>query len=483
MAEEKDLNQTTEAEETRPQEEAVAEETAQQPESKGKKKKKKERTPEQKKRRCKITWGIVGGIVGTIVLVVALFAILNAVSVKALTEQAKEITHVQYTRHAQLVPEKDVDGYYSFNDVDRDLEILQITDVHIGAGCLSTQKDTWAMNAVATMVRESQPDLVIITGDIGYPVPFSSGTFNNLNAAKIFANEMESLGVYWTFAFGNHDTEAYSYYSRKEICDWYAKQNFHYCLFEANNDIADKDEAESFGYGNNIIKVKNSAGITTQALVLFDSHSYTDGDIMGVMWKYDNIHQNQIDWYTTEMGKLRQANAEKGVDAPIKNLAFFHIPLREYRKAWSEYAENGYADTANVQKIYGVNGEELSASQNPLAESEQTYGVYCGVYKLELDGKLWQAAMENGMQGTFCGHDHINNFSLNYTQDGYTLRLTYGMSIDYLAYAGLFKKHAYRGCTAITVHTDGTFDCQQKNYYADFGVEPEAGDLSDIIAE
>ena len=345
------------------------------------------------------------------------------------------------------------------------------------------------MNAVATMVRQAQPDLVIITGDISFPVPFSSGSFNNMNPVEVFANEMEKLGVYWTFAFGNHDTEVYSYYSRKEICNWYAKQNFKYCLFSANNNIEDKTAAEDFGYGNNIIKVKNSAGVVTQALVLFDSHSYTDGDYIGMLWKYDNIHQSQIDWYTAEMAKLRAANAAKGATDTIKNLAFFHIPLREYREAWGELVEyNGkqgvkgdvMENSEHVQYVYGVNEEITGASFNPLAGgNENSYGVFCGVKDDALDGKLWAAAAANGMQGAFCGHDHINNFSVIYTKDGFSMRLTYGMSIDYLAYSGIFQRHSQRGCTAITVKTDGSFTCQQRNYYKDFGVPAEAGDLSD----
>lgn len=111
--------------------------------------------------------------------------------------------------------------------------MLQFTDVHIGGGAFSGTKDNWAMSAVATMIRQSQPDLVVVTGDIAYPVPFQAGTFNNLNATRIFSNMMESLGVYWTFAFGNHDTELYSLYGRDQICDYYANAGFKYCLFRA----------------------------------------------------------------------------------------------------------------------------------------------------------------------------------------------------------------------------------------------------------
>lgn len=78
------------------------------------------------------------------------------------------------------------------------------------------------------------------------------------------------------------------------------------------------------------------------------------------------------------------------------------------------------------------------------------------------------------MQGVFCGHDHYNNFSVNYTPAGAdrSIRLTYGMSVDYLAYPGIFKKHSQRGCTRIELK-DNTFDCVPLNYYEDFNVAHE----------
>jgi hypothetical protein len=455
------------------------------------KKKKKERTPEQKKRRRIVGWSITGGILGAIALCVALFAILNAVTTKALMEQAKAFEAVTYTLHDQLTPtldengypQTDADGFYSFT-TDRAFNVMHITDVHIGSGVVCQQKDTWAMNAVANMARKSQPDLIVVTGDIGYPVPFSSGSFNNLNAIKVFANEMESLGVYWVFTFGNHDTEAYSYYTRKQISDWFVDQHFKYCLYQPNNDFSDKKEAEDFGYGNGIIKVKNSAGAITQAIVLLDSHSYTGGDFMGFLWKYDNIHASQINWYKQSMEKLYAENNY----APVKNLAFCHIPWREYREAWKELADHNAEignsgtpeDSEHVRYVYGANGEITGATVNPFATtSEDTYGVFCGIKDESVAGLMWQAAKENNMQGVFCGHDHINNFSVEYTKDDYTMRLTYGLSVDYLAYAGIFKQHSQRGCTAITINPDGSFACAQRNYYKDFDMAPEAGSLDD----
>ena len=304
----------------------------------------------------------------------------------------------------QLVPEKDENGYWTFT-TDRDLKIMQLTDIHLGGGWLSLKKDSQAINAVATMIQAEKPDLVIITGDMAFPVFFKAATFNNKLPAKEIAALMEHLGVYWTVAFGNHDTEAYSYYSREQISDFYGNSGFKYCLFQKGPDDVD-------GYGNQVINVKNSKGILTQSLYIFDSHSYTDGDFLGMMWKYDNIHENQVQWYRDNVNLMNKQNNERlkelGLpeNSDVKSLAFFHIPLTEQRDAWYEYMANGFKDTENVKYVYGKAGEGKKI-------------IYCGMG----EDDLFETIQELGStKGLFFGHDHDHNFSIYYKG----IRMTYG---------------------------------------------------------
>ncbi len=474
------LDEQPEAQEQLPSE--SGEET---PSKGGKKKKERKKlTPEQKKKRT--IKALI--ITGSIVLVLAIFfsgiAIGNTVISKGLLKQGQKMDKVEYTLHPQLEPHataKD-DGEWTYFELpsNRDeFKVLQLTDVHIGGGSFSKQKDSWAMNAVATMIRQEQPDLVIVTGDIAYPVPFQAGTFNNLNATKIFANMMESLQVYWTFAFGNHDTEAYSMYSRKDITEYYEKSNFKYCLYERGlSDEDDKFGKIDKGFGNHIINVKKD-GKVIQSLVMFDSHSYIDGDYFGIAWKYDNIHDSQVKWYTEEMDKINQANG----GGQVKNLAFFHIPLVEYREAWKALRDLNHNEgvklvdgvTATVPADEAENRAEgtVTFRYGVMGESEETrhgvqsYGIFCGIN----EDSLFEKGLEYGLQGAFCGHDHYNNFSIEYMG----IRLTYGMSVDYLAYPGIYKEHLQRGCTVIEIESDGAFDCEQKNYYKDYNAQHEKG--------
>lgn len=455
--------------------------------AKAAKKEKKKLSPEQRKKKTVKALIITGAVFLTIAIFFSGCAIASTVSANALLTQAENnYEKVAYTEHEQLTPTYDEQlGFWTFTkkDPDRDFKVLQFTDVHIGGGAFSGKKDAWAMSAVATMIRAEQPDLVVVTGDIAYPVPFQAGTFNNLNATKIFSHMMESLGVYWTFAFGNHDTEMYSLYTRKDICKYYEDSNFEYCLFRAGFcDEEDVINKTSRGFGNDMIVIKNptgSANPINQAIVTFDSHSYTDGDYFGIAWKYDNIHQCQIDWYADSMSKLKSANG--GVE--VNNMAFFHIPLVEYREAWANVIDSGIEADAfknnevPTNKEFKGNGSTTTFIYGNMGEKDKqkngsrTYGVFCG----SSTDTLFETGLQNGLQGIFCGHDHYNNFSVIYKRDGDErgIRLTYGMSIDYLAYAGIYKKHSQRGTTVITINSEGVFDCVPRNYYSYAGVSHE----------
>lgn len=66
-------------------------------------------------------------------------------------------------------------------------------------------------------------------------------------------------------------------------------------------------------------------------------------------------------------------------------------------------------------------------------------------------------------KGVFFGHDHKNNFAAEYKE----IQLSYSYSVDYLAYIGISKEGAQRGCTIINIKPDGTFTSKLENYYQD----------------
>ena len=99
-------------------------------------------------------------ILGVFALFVITVVMITIIGDKANIKRAESYDPVVIEN--QLVPEKDENGYWTFT-TDRDLKIMQLTDIHLGGGWLSLKKDSQAINAVATMIQAEKPDLVIIT--------------------------------------------------------------------------------------------------------------------------------------------------------------------------------------------------------------------------------------------------------------------------------------------------------------------------------
>lgn len=378
-------------------------------------------------------------VVSAIAVISLLIAGANILSVRNLIQKGSSYDKIEFEN--QLIPEKDENGNWYFT-TDGDFKVMQLTDIHIGGGFMSKTVDEKALNAVAAMVTKEKPDLVIATGDIAFPVPYSAGTFNNCSGAKAFANLMESLGVYWDVTFGNHDAEAYSYFDREEVASFYENEEYEYCLFQSGPEDAD-------GYGNHTIEVKNSEGIITQAIILIDSQAYVDDSIIeSIKGTYDNIHPNQVEWYESEILRMNAENEKMNKEAvPVKSLAFFHIPLVEMDDAWTEFRENGYNDTDDFKYIEGI-------------IAEQGRQVYCGYGEDELFEKMLELGSTKAI---FNGHDHINNTTFEYKG----IQFSYGYSIDYFAYSGIDKLGSQRGCTMITCKPDTTFTIDKYNFYSD----------------
>ena len=410
---------------------------------------KKQHKAEKRKKRKKRAKRFFLGFLSLVIVVAVLTAAANTVIYKSLLNKVSQFPAVDN----EMLDFEYYDNGCMNIYTDKGLKIVQLTDVHIGAGWMCMNKDNMALNAVASMLAAEKPDLVIVTGDVGYPVPFQAGTFNNKTSITVFARLMETLHVYWVYCFGNHDTEKTSYYTREQIVKFLDTDKYPHCLIQAGPEDVD-------GVGNQIVNIVNSDGVITRTLFSMDSHAYAKGHIPAIRLRYDNLHQNQIDWYEKSVKELVEKNKKtiSGLDAEkqkkyeplsenIPSSLFLHIPLTEYKDAWDEYFNNGMKDTENVKYNYGVVGEPDDL-------------ICCGFG----DDNMFETMEKLGStDSVFCGHDHLNNISLNYKG----INLTYGKSVDYLAYYGLWKLGSQRGCTIINIDKDGNIDFHPECYYQD----------------
>ena len=315
-------------------------------------------------------------------------------------------------------------GVYTITAADEDFRILHLTDIHLGGSLFSARQDVKALSACYALIEYTHPDLVLVTGDLSFPLGIMSMSFNNSAPVYQFAAFMRNLGIPWAFTYGNHDTESLASMGEKELGEVFASLSYK----TSGTLLYPYVMPEVTGRSNQLIELRNSDGRVNTALFLIDSNAYT-GEGINV---YDYIHDDQVDWYAGEVERL---NTEAGREIP--SMIFFHIPLQQYRTAYELYE----AGSGEVTRFFGENGEKMIDK------------VCCSDYP----SSLFDRAKELGCEAMFCGHDHYNNMSLEY--EG--VRLTYGMSIDYLAMPGIENDTAQRGGELITIFSDGSWDLRQ----------------------
>lgn len=314
-------------------------------------------------------------------------------------------------------------GIYTIVTKEDSFRILQLTDIHLGGSILSISEDMKALHACYRLISETSPDLVVVTGDLVFPLGVMSFSFNNNAPVMQFANFMRNTGIPWVFTYGNHDTEELATLNRTEVdllmksLSYKSSKNFLYPYIQP----------DIYGRSNQMVEIRSEDGSLMQALFLIDSNDYIAS---GGINEYDYIHDDQVEWYKRTVISLSE---KEGYTVP--SMIFTHIPLREYKEANDLY-EQGSGD---VTYYYGILGEKMIDK------------ICCSKY----ESRLFETVLELGStKAIFCGHDHYNNQSVEYKG----VRLTYGYSIDYLAMPGIDKDTEQRGATLITVQKDGSFD-------------------------
>ncbi len=314
-------------------------------------------------------------------------------------------------------------GVYTITTKKETFRILQLTDIHLGGSAMSVKKDLKALQTVYDLIVYAHPDFVVVTGDLTFPLGIMSFSRNNATPVVQFADFMRNIDIPWAFTYGNHDTESMAVASADSLNDIMQSLSFK----SSGNFLYPYTQPDIWGRNNQIIEVRNTDGTLMQALFLIDSNAYVEG--VGIN-DYDYIHDDQVDWYEKQILKLNEREGRT-----IPSMAFFHIPLQEYKEAYDLYTQG----SSSVQYYYGVLGEN------------RNHSISCSDYP----SKFFDKAVELGStKAMFCGHDHYNNLSVAYKG----IRLTYGYSIDYLAMPGIEKDIDQRGATIIDIHKTGTYE-------------------------
>mgnify|MGYP003290176879 CR=1 FL=1 len=301
-------------------------------------------------------------------------------------------------------------------------KILQVTDLHIGASEESYDLDLKAGETIRNLIYKSKPDLIVITGDLIYPIEAQSFSDNNNTMFLGVFDFFERFGIPWTFTLGNHDFEitndgGYGKVTPKELIKYSANEYKNLLISEKFPDI--------YGRYNNIIEIRNEDDSLNQVLYLIDSNSYKTDNLND----YDYIHSDQIDWYENS---IKEYNEKE--NKIVSSMMFFHIPLQEFQDAYNALISL----SPDAELLFGEHREKTCSSNT--------------------SSGLFEKVLELGStKAIFCGHDHFNDIGIKYKG----IDLVYGKSIDYLAYPGIDKKTEQRGGTLITLNSDSTYTINQ----------------------
>lgn len=291
-------------------------------------------------------------------------------------------------------------------------KILQITDVHI---LNDEKKDAKAFKTITAMVETTNPDMIILTGDL-------TSEKENFTAFKTGCAFLESFNIPWAFVFGNHEGLDIKYEEnevldpekiadRQTLSDYL--ESLPNCIYEAGDENTD-------GMGNYYYNVTDDNGKVITSLIMMDSHSYDEEN-----GGYDHFNDNQIEWYENTIKSIaKDVNGDESKVVP--SLAFFHVPMQEYMTAYDEAK-------ATDNLLWGFR----------FPKEDGTPAV---------DDQMFEKMEELGStKGCFAGHDHMNNFSV--MKNG--IRLTYGLSCDHNIYMV-----PVRGGVLINIKNDGSFTTQ-----------------------
>ncbi len=246
-----------------------------------------------------------------------------------------------------------------------EFKIAQFTDTHYKVGKNASEA---AVKCVEEILAAEQPDFVMLTGDIVY-------SDSVIDGFKAVLRPILQRKIPFAFVFGNHDTQFEL--GHAEIYDFL--QALPYSVMPKRSPGIDSPD-----YAVEVLSSKNDS--VASVLYCLDSHAKTP--IKGV-GRYAWLKPEQVMWYKD----LSWAYQVKNDGDTVPSIMFFHIPVPEMAEAWSDNKNMGY----------GSQGEKVSCPA--------------------INSGMFTAIKERGdVFGVFCGHDHDNDFAVDY----YDVLLGYG---------------------------------------------------------
>lgn len=307
---------------------------------------------------------------------------------------------------------------------DGKFRILMIADTQEGKNVSS---DT--LKLINASLDQAKPDLVVYSGDQIWGKRNFKG---NPNEVKRVLSELtqpvSSRNIPFAICFGNHDHQVGL--SNAEQFE----------IYKTLDGFIGKTTPDIDGVGNYCYEIKDNDAIK-YLLYLIDSNT-------NLKVGYDNVHENQIEWY-----KKTRDSYEAKTGSVIPSVVIQHIPICEVFELLTRVKMTKRGSVRGFRthdgEYYVLNKDKVH-SGDFMKESPADPQVNSGEF---------DAMTEKGdVKAIYFGHDHncsyhgdINGVDVGYTQGcGFNV---YGPGLD-------------RGTRVIDLFTDGrveTFDLRYKN--------------------
>lgn len=317
--------------------------------------------------------------------------------------------------------------------------VLNLSDPQLGDG-------EWAEGhrnrriletTVRTLVERVHPDLITVSGDLSWA--------GNDHAYDMLADFLDTFGIPWAPVWGNHDNQGGADYI-DTVADRYLTHRL--CVYEKGD--------PAIGNGNYVIAVEEDGAIVS-GILMIDSHDrdpYTDAD-GNEQLAWARLTGPQMAWYQEQIAALRA----RGCD---NTSIIMHIPFYAYNTAYqAAYAKPDEASRKQLTPETAVPGADC---WNP--GYEDSLGVqYEGIGSYVSDDGVFEIIRDTGStKFVIVGHDHINNWMINYQG----VKLVFSLK----AGAGCYWTPVLNGGTVLEIGSAGAER-----------VCHEFVDVSDILAE
>jgi 3',5'-cyclic AMP phosphodiesterase CpdA len=245
------------------------------------------------------------------------------------------------------------------------------------------QVDKLSFSHIRWLVEQTQPDLILITGDIVY------GEFDDAGSSQVAFNAlMEEIGIPWAPVFGNHDNET------KMGVDWQCKlyESAAHCLF---------DRGSVTGNSNYGIELWQQGELQRVIYMMVSNGCNKKPFIIG-------MQPDQLDWLRAECCRIHTEHPA----VPV--FVCYHIPSADFTDA---AIAAGYVDRYDTREDF--------VSFDLSADTPAHEGDFGAKKWRSLPTKPAQLPLfrECGVDAVFVGHEHRNFSSVAYGG----IRWTFGL--------------------------------------------------------